>query len=44
MDQEKKVWVVKIDQDSYLNVELDESVTALIKVYSCNIEYILVKV
>lgn len=36
MDKKKKVWIVKIDQDSYLNVELDESVTALIKVYSCN--------
>lgn len=42
MDQ-KKVCIVKIDQDSYLNVESDESVTALIKVYSCNKEYILVR-
>lgn len=34
----------KIDQDSYLNVELDGSITALIKAYSCNIkEHILVK-
>lgn len=38
------VWKIKIDQGSYSNVELDESVTALIKVDSCNIkEYILVK-
>ena len=39
------MWKIKIDQGSYLNVELDGSVTALIQVYSYNIkEYILVKV
>lgn len=32
------VWKIKIDQGSYSNVELDESVTALIKVDSCNIK------
>lgn len=39
-----KVWKIKIDRGGYSNVELDESVTALIKVYSCNVkEYILLK-
>lgn len=39
-----KAWKIKIDQGSYLDVELDGSVTALIKVYRCNVkESILVK-
>lgn len=44
VDQKRKVWKIKTDQGSYLNVKLDVSITALIKAYSCNIkEFIFVK-